>query len=138
MNFSVHMKNRCPEWLLPIVFVAVALQLGQAALAEPVSAVSKVTKLASSKAAKHDALAKGISAVQAVELIKRRADVKKFLSLFPQGKSTKLNGLAVVEAEPDEDGSSWTVHVFEQLPDHTATMGWFSVDRKTGAVNTII
>ena len=64
-----------------------------------------------------------ISAEQAVALVKKRSDVKKFLALFPNGKSKKTQGFPVVEAE--ELDNNWNVHVYEQMPDHTATMNLF-------------
>ena len=73
-----------------------------------------------------------ISAEQAVALVKKRSDVKKFLALFPNGKSKKTQGFPVVEAE--ELDNNWNVHVYEQMPDHTATMNWFEVDSQTGAI----
>lgn len=73
-----------------------------------------------------------ISAEQAVALVKKRGDVKKFLALFPNGKSKKTQGFPVVEAE--ELDNNWNVHVYEQMPDHTATMNWFEVDAQTGAI----
>ena len=73
-----------------------------------------------------------ISAEQAVALVKKRSDVKKFLALFPNGKSKKTQGFPVVEAE--ELDNNWNVHVYEQMPDHTATMNWFEVDGQTGAI----
>jgi len=73
-----------------------------------------------------------ISAQQAVILVKKRSDVKKFLALFPNGKSKKTQGFPVVEAE--ELDNNWNVHVYEQMPDHTATMNWFEVDGQTGAI----
>jgi Zn-dependent metalloprotease len=77
-----------------------------------------------------------ISAEQAVALVKKRSDVKKFLALFPGGKSKKTQGFPVVEAE--ELDNNWNVHVYEQMPDHTATMNWFVVDSQTGAVKPMI
>jgi len=73
-----------------------------------------------------------ISAEQAVALVKKRSDVKKFLALFPNGKSKKTLGFPVVEAE--ELDNNWNVHVYEQMPDHTATMNWFEVNSQTGAI----
>ena len=40
---------------------------------------------------------------------------------------------ASVVAEGEAEGK-WRVHVFESLDDHTATMNWFYVDKKTGKV----
>ena len=75
---------------------------------------------------------KKISAEQAVALVKKRADVKRFLALFPNGKSKSTQGFPVVEAE--ELDNNWNVHVYEQTPDHTATMNWFEVDSQTGVI----
>ena len=75
---------------------------------------------------------KKISAEQAVTLVKKRSDVKKFLALFPNGKSKETQGFPVVEAE--ELDNNWNVHVYEQMSDNTATMSWFEVDSQTGAI----
>ena len=77
-----------------------------------------------------------ISAEQAVALVKKRSDVKKFLALFPGGKSKKTLGFPVVKAE--ELDNNWNIHVYEQMPDHTATMNWFEVDSQTGAIKPMI
>lgn len=30
--------------------------------------------------------------------------------------------------------NAWVVHVYEDLPDHTATFGWYNLDKDTGKV----
>lgn len=97
------------------------------------SSISSTKSSISAKAAKSAIMAKRkITAQQAVALVKKRSDVKKFLALFPNGKSKKTQGFPVVEAE--ELDNNWNVHVYEQMPDHTATMNWFEVDGQTGAI----
>jgi len=81
-------------------------------------------------------VANKVSSNLAIALVKKRADVKRFLSLFPQGHSAKTDGVPVIEAE--DDGANWNVHVFEQMPDHTATMNWFVVSKKTGAIKILV
>ncbi len=67
---------------------------------------------------------------QAIDLVYRRADVKAWLKLFPRGTS-KLGGHAAFTADHDE-GDVYSVHVYEDLPDHTATFNWYEVNLKTG------
>ncbi len=124
------MKKQYLKRLSLVAIAATVWQSGAVGMAKPVHTSTRTTT--------HTASAHQITSAQAVAIIKKRSDVKAFLAQFPQGKSMRLNGLAVVEAEADPNGRSWTVHVFEQLPDHTATMGWFSVDKKTGAVKVVI
>lgn len=73
-----------------------------------------------------------ISETEALAKVKALPDVKQFLALFKGGKS-KLNGVAKIEVESEQ--GKWLVHVYEQLPDHTATMNWYEVDMKTGKVS---
>jgi len=72
------------------------------------------------------------TAEQAIALVKKRADVKEFFALFPKGKSSKTNGSPVIDAEMNE--GKWMVHVYELMPDHTATRNWYTVDPASGSV----
>jgi hypothetical protein len=69
---------------------------------------------------------------QAIELVWRRPEVKEWLKLFPKGKS-KLGGHAAATADHDK-GDLYSVHVYEDFPDHTATLNWYSVNLKTGKI----
>jgi len=56
----------------------------------------------------------------------------------PEVQEYLANGSArVVQAEaPTTNTEPWSVHVFEILPDHTATFNWYEVDQKTGTVTS--
>ena len=69
---------------------------------------------------------------QAIDLVWRRSEVKKWLKLFPHGTS-KLGGHAAASADHAQ-GDVYSVHVYEDLPDHTATLNWFDVNIKTGKI----
>ncbi|MBS2008405.1 MAG: hypothetical protein JST01_15260 [Cyanobacteria bacterium SZAS TMP-1] len=90
----------------------------------------------STKAAVHKAgAAKKAPDEQAIDLVWRRAEVKQWLAQFPGGKN-KMGGHPAVTADPDQDKKNvYSVHVYEDLPDHTATFNWYEVDLKTGKVS---
>jgi uncharacterized iron-regulated membrane protein len=95
-------------------------------------AVATTTHSTNAESKKTGSSKKIATAEQAVALIKQRKDVKEFLALFPEGKGPKTGGTPVVEAEK-QDGK-WLVHVYEALPDHTATHNWYTVDPASGSV----
>ena len=74
----------------------------------------------------------GITGDGAVEKVKNRPEVTKYISdLVKAGKQ------ATIEAE--DGGEEWNVHVFEIVKQddgssHTATFGWYSVNKKTGKI----
>jgi hypothetical protein len=68
----------------------------------------------------------------AIDFVWRRPEVKAWLKLFPHGTS-KLGGHAAATADLDH-GEIYSVHVYEDLPDHTATFGWYDVNVKSGKV----
>ncbi|CAN5560862.1 hypothetical protein BH11CYA1_BH11CYA1_25780 [soil metagenome] len=130
------MQSRCKNEVIALVFAAAfCLQLNYSCLAAPSSAVSANSANKSSAklpSRKGGSLKRKISAEQAVALVKKRADVKRFLALFPNGKSQATQGYPVVEAEALD--CNWNVHVYEQTPEHTATMNWFEVNSQTGSI----
>ena len=67
---------------------------------------------------------------QAIDLVFKQPEVKAWLKQFPGGKS-KLGGAAAFTADHD-GGDMYSVHVYEDLPDHTATFNWYDVNIKTG------
>ena len=75
-----------------------------------------------------------LTAAQAKKLVEERPEVKEWLALFkkPSAKA-HLDSKPVIEVE--EDGKNWNVHVFEALPDHTATFNWYSVDPATKKIS---
>jgi len=76
---------------------------------------------------------KKLTAKQALKLVEGRKEVQEFFAQF----SLPREG-ATAESKPvidvEKDGRKWNVHVYESLPDHTATFNWYSVDRYTGKV----
>lgn len=128
------MHNKIRNFALALAFAsAYFVQQSIVCLAAPDSKSKSESSSSATNAAKPAVkIKRKISAEQAVALVKKRSDVKKFLALFPNGKSKKTQGFPVVEAE--ELDNNWNVHVYEQMPDHTATMNWFEVDSQTGVI----
>ncbi|MCA0315132.1 MAG: hypothetical protein LCH63_15055 [Candidatus Melainabacteria bacterium] len=76
---------------------------------------------------------KKLTANQALKLVESRKEVQEFFAQFSlprQGATAESKPVIDVE----KDGNKWNVHVYESLPDHTATFNWYSVDRYTGKV----
>jgi len=69
---------------------------------------------------------------RAIDIVWRRPEVKKWLSQFPHG-TAKTGGHPAATADHDK-GDVYSVHVYEDLPDHTATFNWYEVNVKTGKV----
>lgn len=71
---------------------------------------------------------------KAVEIVAALPEVDKFCrQLDAAGKRAMLD-------PSEEDSNTWMVHVYEVVDDgdgmsHTATFGWFKVDKKTGKVS---
>jgi len=71
---------------------------------------------------------------RAAEIVSRLPDVDNFLKrLSAVGKRAHID-------TTEEDPQTWMVHVYEIVDDgdgmsHTATFGWFKVDKKTGRVS---
>ncbi len=128
------MPYKIRNFALALAFASAYLvQQSTGCLAAPDSKSKSESSSSATNSAKSGVkIKRKISAEQAVALVKKRSDVKKFLALFPNGKSKKTQGFPVVEAE--ELDNNWNVHVYEQMPDHTATMNWFEVDSQTGAI----
>jgi hypothetical protein len=72
-----------------------------------------------------------ISETQALSRVRERTEVVKYEAVL-----TKAGKKATFEVEDGDD--SWSVHVFEIVSDgdssHTATFGWYSVDKITGEI----
>jgi uncharacterized protein YpmB len=76
---------------------------------------------------------KKLTANQALKLVESRKEVQEFFAQFSlprQGATAESKPVIDVE----KDGNKWNVHVYESLPDHTATYNWYSVDPYTGKV----
>lgn len=80
---------------------------------------------------------KMLTANQALKLVESRKEVQDFFAQFRRPRQG-----ATAESKPvidvEKDGNNWNVHVYESLPDHTATFNWYSVDRFTGKVTPMI
>lgn len=101
---------------------------------KPVGAITKAKKPAKSQTAESK-----VSDEQAVAKVMLLPEVKEF---WQQGQlpANKKMGKAKIEVEPGEgdDKGNWIVHVYTLMSDHTATMGWYRVDRRTGAVSSMM
>lgn len=76
---------------------------------------------------------KDISEEEAIKIVKNLPEVKNWLSFFTgpgsTGPTTGGKPMIVVDSKEDE---GYKIHVYEELSDHTATFGWYSVNKKTG------
>lgn len=78
-------------------------------------------------------------AAEALELVKKRAEVKTWLARFSGsgGKSPKTGGVARFSVEPS-GAKKWTVHAYEDIPSsgriegRIATFNWYEVDLAAG------
>lgn len=75
-----------------------------------------------------------LTAAQAKKLVEERPEVKEWLALFKK-PSAKAHPDSKPVIEVEKDGKNWNVHVFESLPDHTATFNWYSVDPATKKIS---
>jgi len=67
-----------------------------------------------------------ITKEKAVQLVRSLGEVQKYLLTVPK---------AVIEVDHEnDDKTSWVVHVYEMLSDHTATYNWFDVNKQTGQI----
>lgn len=78
------------------------------------------------KAGVDDDLSRQLTEQAAIGKIKMRAEVVDYLNRIPQ---------AVVGVDHEED-DSYSVHVYEITNGHTATFGWYLVNRTTGEITT--
>jgi hypothetical protein len=75
-----------------------------------------------------------VSAADAVAAVKARPEVAEWLA-----NVTQAGGSPRIEVD-SEDAEAYTVHVFEvvagegDMPGHTATLGWYTVNKATGEV----
>lgn len=106
-------------------------------LYSPTALAQKTAQTAKSKGKTLPKPGKGeLTAKQAEELVANRKEVKEWLALFAKAKKEHRNvGTPQIEAE--RDGANWSVHVYEQMPDHTATVNWYTVDPKTAKITTM-
>lgn len=81
-----------------------------------------------------------ISEQDAVNSVKNLPEVKSWLALFnqPGGKSS-IGGAPIIEVD-HQDSSIYVVHVYEWVnqgaDSHTATQGWYDVNKVTGEIKS--
>ncbi|MBU6450148.1 MAG: nucleotidyltransferase family protein [Cyanobacteria bacterium REEB67] len=137
--------SKCPG-LKVVALVLMALLLANFMLSAPVFAQAESKskmQAAPAKTARSVKSAESATSVpskedRAIDLVWVRPEVKVWCKNFNgvDGVS-KIGGHASVSAEPDSDhpgGKIYLVHVFEDLPDHIATFGWYTVDLRSGKV----
>jgi hypothetical protein len=78
---------------------------------------------------------------EAIDRVMARSDVKEWQTLIDQAQASGKRTKAMIQVEGQTD-ESYTVHVYESIEDpdfpHTATFGWFRVDKATGAVTQFV
>lgn len=70
-----------------------------------------------------------ITQEQAASIVQNLPEVKNFIQNV---KNSKI----ALEGE-SKDKSAWMIHVYEDLPDHIATFGWYNVDKFTGKATDV-
>lgn len=72
---------------------------------------------------------------EATKLVTAKKEVKEWLLLFTgPGKTNPMTDGRAVIAFDRSEGNIYFIHVFEDLPDHTATLGWYKVNSLTKEV----
>ncbi|MBM3494910.1 MAG: hypothetical protein FJX72_11425 [Armatimonadetes bacterium] len=74
---------------------------------------------------------------QAIEAVRAQPEVAEWLRAFTGDLAERPR----FTVEP-EHGPVYVIHVYEDVPDpsgggHTATLGWFEVDKRTGEVTRV-
>jgi hypothetical protein len=71
----------------------------------------------------------------AIQIVSNLPEVKRWEQLFsnPDGTSPKTNGRPVIALD-SETSTIYVVHVYEDASGHTATFGWYDVDKNKGTV----
>jgi cytoskeletal protein RodZ len=109
--------------------VTISTQQGPEELAPPVPDMPSATPATSATAASsatETTTSSQVSSSDAVEKVKNLPDVKSFY--------TRVDD-ATTEIDNSKTNSSiWSVHVFENGADTTATFNWYSVDKLTGEI----
>lgn len=81
-----------------------------------------------------------LTAEEALTLVQSQPAVQRWLSQFPNGLNTTSTVEPVGAVEPvievdSQTPAAYRIHVYEIVNDtHTATMGWYTVDKKTGSI----
>ena len=73
-----------------------------------------------------------VTASRALQIVSRRPEVRAY------SRRLRARGKTAHVALDSEDRKAFSIHVFEEVQQgassHTATFGWYEVDRKTGRV----
>lgn len=74
---------------------------------------------------------------EAIQAVRATPEVRAWLANFTGDLATRVR-MEVV----GDDGPVYTIHVYESVPDppdggHTATQGWYEVDKQTGRVKPV-
>ena len=78
-----------------------------------------------------------ISETEAITIVQNLPDVKQWMASFtgPNGSSPTTGGYPAFSLA-GETTSTYTIQVFENMPDHISTFGWYDVNKITGAATT--
>jgi hypothetical protein len=122
--------------LIVVVFMLTSLS---ASLAQQAGKTARGTSTTKNES-QHSKRSGDLTEQDAVELVRKRPDVQRFLRECKKVETPKMK--AVVEFDHKE-GSEYVVHVYQIVPDdaktyHTATMEWFRVDAKTGKISRTV
>ena len=78
-----------------------------------------------------------ISEEEAINLVRNLPEVTEWLSLFTEpGDTSPTTGgkpMIIIDSKSEQ---GYSVHIYEQLSDHTATFNWYSVNSKTGEITS--
>jgi len=72
---------------------------------------------------------------KAIAIVCQRKEIKQWIRELNAARKTNRNAGKAAFDVVDHKGNVYTVHVFENRADHTATFNWYEVDIKTGKVN---
>ena len=76
-----------------------------------------------------------ITSADAISRIENLQSIQEWLYLFsgPNHTSPITGGKPIIEIDSISD-ENYIIHVYEQTPDHTATFGWYYINKKTGII----
>ncbi len=76
-----------------------------------------------------------VSAERAIQKVQAMPEVQEWLALFSSadGTSPKTSGTPIIEIDGEQE-KTYSLHAYESMPDHKATLNWYDVDKRTGAI----
>jgi hypothetical protein len=113
------------------VFVLVIVCAGSA---QPTESAKKAETSETTEANNNSGTTEKLKEDKAIALVSKRKDVQAWKKNFNGPTGTSRLGGRVAFSIEGHKGEIYTVHVFEDLPDHTATFNWYEVDLSTGKV----